>query len=351
MAGKPKHILFFLFVTTTYLFSETCAFLPSCTSTSTSKINSRVILRNADAKGATAAPLDSPVAENNSKETPQQLSSSSSSETTDYETYVNLLQDAINDVNDSTKAAATLLSKLTEMRENGESSEELLNTLLLEGPDKRLPIWSRVWPAKYSRRARLATLRRTLNQISPPLSSKDQQESIENKLQRRRRALVALLRSLSEINDESTDDNDNSTKSTRTPAIVLLERKAKQSSKAGSDSLISRRPDGLETPDYEVLATGSDLFPNNKKLASTTSIEIRRYKPYSVCSVSMNKPRPQDSSKTDAKLGAPELKGASAFGALAGYLFGKNDQSTAMKMTTPVFTTTTIRRRKSINSQ
>ena len=46
-----------------------------------------------------------------------------------------------------------------------------------------------------------------------------------------------------------------------------------------------------------------------------------------------------ESSKTDQKLGAPELKGASSFGALAGYLFGKNDQSTAMKMTTPVFTT------------
>lgn len=69
------------------------------------------------------------------------------------------------------------------------------------------------------------------------------------------------------------------------------------------------------------------------------NVEIRLYKPYSVCSVAMNKSRPTESSKTDQKLGAPELSGASSFGALAGYLFGKNDQSTAMKMTTPVFTT------------
>jgi hypothetical protein len=52
----------------------------------------------------------------------------------------------------------------------------------------------------------------------------------------------------------------------------------------------------------------------------------------------MNKARPEDSSKTDAKLQMPEMSGASSFGALAGYLFGKNDKSTAMKMTTPVFT-------------
>ena len=45
-----------------------------------------------------------------------------------------------------------------------------------------------------------------------------------------------------------------------------------------------------------------------------------------------------ESTKTDAKVQAPELSGASSFGALAGYLFGKNDKSTAMKMTTPVLT-------------
>jgi hypothetical protein len=69
-----------------------------------------------------------------------------------------------------------------------------------------------------------------------------------------------------------------------------------------------------------------------------TKFEIRRYKPYSVCSVNMGKPRPKDSIKTDEKIGSPELGGASSFGALAGYLFGKNDKSLAMKMTTPVQT-------------
>jgi len=43
--------------------------------------------------------------------------------------------------------------------------------------------------------------------------------------------------------------------------------------------------------------------------------------------------------KTDAKVSMPQLSGASSFGALAGYLFGKNSEETAMKMTTPVLTT------------
>ena len=51
----------------------------------------------------------------------------------------------------------------------------------------------------------------------------------------------------------------------------------------------------------------------------------------------MSKPR-EDPSKTDAEIANPQLKGASGFGALAGYLFGKNEHATAMKMTTPVFT-------------
>merc|ERR1712183_479775 len=77
-------------------------------------------------------------------------------------------------------------------------------------------------------------------------------------------------------------------------------------------------------------------------------IEIRRYEPYSVCTVSMSSDKKRKKKKkssttttTDRKLGAPELSGASAFGSLAGYLFGKNEQSTVMKMTTPVQTSMT----------
>jgi hypothetical protein len=89
--------------------------------------------------------------------------------------------------------------------------------------------------------------------------------------------------------------------------------------------MANRLPEGLETPEYTVVA-------------NRAGYEVRNYKPFSVCSVAMNKPRPSDISKTDAKTN-PQLAGASSFGALAGYLFGKNKESTAMKMTTPVLKT------------
>jgi hypothetical protein len=113
------------------------------------------------------------------------------------------------------------------------------------------------------------------------------------------------------------------------PAIVSLERKAIQASKEDAESLRGRLPEGLETPNYEIIANRD---------SGRRHVEIRHYEPYSVCAVAMNKPRPAESIKTDAKLQMPEMSGASSFGALAGYLFGKNDKSTAMKMTTPVFT-------------
>ncbi len=247
--------------------------------------------------------------------------------------YADVLQDAIH--LNSTEASSVLLSKIVEMRQNSEytkeDQEEFLDRLLALGPDSRLPIWTTIRPlTKFSRRARMRSLRRTLDQITPDVDRKN--DSIESQLQRRRRALVSLLNSLSSeaINQEVCDEK----KSRRRSAIVVLEKRAIQASKDSSSDMTSRRPEGLETPEYELIETGkdsNDRFGNN--------IEIRSYKPYSVCSVSMVKSRPSESSKTDQKVRAPELSGASSFGALAGYLFGKNDQSTAMKMTTPVFTT------------
>mmetsp|Transcript_4632 Transcript_4632/g.10143 ORF Transcript_4632/g.10143 Transcript_4632/m.10143 type:complete len:455 (+) Transcript_4632:317-1681(+) len=244
--------------------------------------------------------------------------------------YFGVLQDAVH--LNSTAAASALLSKITEMRQSSENTieeqESFLNTLLALGPDARLPIWTKIRPlARFSRRARMRILRRTLDRITPPAADTDKEsDTVKSQLQRRRRALVSLLRSLS---DEGAARNNNS----RCPAIVALETKAIEASKDSATDLTSRRPEGLETPDYDLVESGRDATNRMAK-----NVEIRRYKPYSVCAVSMAKPRPSDSAKTDQKLGAPELKGASSFGALAGYLFGKNDKSTAMKMTTPVFT-------------
>lgn len=223
-------------------------------------------------------------------------------------------------------AAMQLLSKISIMRESG-TSEEYLDALLVNGPDSSLPFWTRSKRlARFSRRARMASFRRTLDRTTPPVSDNESTTNVdddkEQQVKRRRRALVALLRNLAnEANIDST--------TLKEPLIVRIERRSLQAEKDDATNLRKRLPEGLETPDYEIIASA---------IAGGKNVEIRKYKPYSVCAVSMNKPRPEDSSKTDAKVQMPEMSGASSFGALAGYLFGKNDQSTAMKMTTPVFT-------------
>jgi 23S rRNA maturation mini-RNase III len=149
--------------------------------------------------------------------------------------------------------------------------------------------------------------------------SSDETESIgddaDADLRRMRRSFVVLLRALAE---------DDVSKKSGT-AITQLEKQARRevNAKFQTNDMANRVPEGLETPTYSVLA-------------SRSGYEIRLYEPFTVCSVAMNKSRPAESSKTDAKISNPQLKGASAFGALAGYLFGKNSESTAMKMTTPV---------------
>jgi hypothetical protein len=131
--------------------------------------------------------------------------------------------------------------------------------------------------------------------------------------------LVALLQSLASLEVSSS--------SSRPAAIVALEQKARRASQeTKADTLRQRLPP--ETPSYTVVATPGP------------ALEIRIYQPYAVCAVSMTQPT---NVATDAKLQMPQLTtttGASSFGALAGYLFGKNDQATAMKMMTPVLTTT-----------
>lgn len=148
---------------------------------------------------------------------------------------------------------------------------------------------------------------------------------------RKRRSLFVLLRALASNGEEDERKGDGSPGKidgkSRVPPIVQLEKAARREAKSSVnvEDIETRLPQGLETPAYDVL-----------KRTKKTGYEIRRYQPFSVCSVSMSKPRPQEKSETDAKISSPQLAGASAFGALAGYLFGKNVESTAMKMTTPV---------------
>jgi len=224
----------------------------------------------------------------------------------------------------NTTAASILLNTINQMREDGKSREEInvyLESLLLSGPDNdsSRTFWTRSKRmARFSKRARMASLRRTLDITTPPPSSESSEENSDaDRSQRRCRAFLTVLRSLA-------DDEFKNSEST-VPLIVSLEKKALLSLKDDTN-LRKRLPEGLETPDYDLITKKGN------------NVEFRHYKPYSVCAVTMNKPRPIGSEKTDAKIVNKEMSGASSFGALAGYLFGKNEQKSPMKMTTPVFT-------------
>lgn len=228
-------------------------------------------------------------------------------------------------------AAASLLEELKELRSSSDSdATETFLTNLLNEFDAKTPWWSRL-PAmtRLSKRARRASLRRVLDLSTPSASETESLGSDEDaEKRRRRRSFVIILRSLANLYDGEDGDEagiQSVNASKNIPAIVALERAAKREARSNvqSGDMVNRLPKGLETPKYDVLAERKQY-------------EVRRYDPFSVCSVVMSKPRPADNTETDAQISNPQLSGASSFGALAGYLFGKNQQETAMKMTTPV---------------
>ena len=212
----------------------------------------------------------------------------------------------------SKASAEELLNDLSTMPRDSEDRSVYLDELLEEGPDRSdLPVWSKIrLMTRFSQRARWMSLRRTLDASTPPPNPEDAAtDTPEDERRRRRRALVSILRAVAESGD----------------TVSRLEKKARSSEKtmSGTD-MIKRRPSDLETPNYKVVSQKS-------------TYEIRQYDPFSVCSVSMSKPRPMSSATTDASIADPQQSSARAFGALAGYLFGKNKQESAMKMTMPVF--------------
>jgi len=73
--------------------------------------------------------------------------------------------------------------------------------------------------------------------------------------------------------------------------------------------MLKRTPEGLETPAYKVVAEKGIW-------------EVRQYDEFSVCSFEMGE--------------SPEKAGFGAFNSLAGYIFGTNQESVKMQMTTPV---------------
>ena len=224
-----------------------------------------------------------------------------------------------------TEAASTVLDKIGTMRQEGaqEDMTNLLNTILGLTDAEKMPFWTKFRiTSKLSKRSRLVSLHRVLN-ISTPAPSSDGEDTEEAKQDRRRRAVVVALRSI--VNASDNEEEEQST--SKGLSISRIEKLARKDLKqnVSSEDMKSRIPEGLETPKYDVIA-------------KRPTFEIREYESFSVCSVPMMKSRP-DAATTDRKVSQPQLAGASSFGALAGYLFGKNEEQKAMKMTTPVLTT------------
>ena len=218
-------------------------------------------------------------------------------------------------------AAISAVAMLMEVRGTDKMDEYLRDML----PPERFPFWARLPLARCSRRARQFRLRRLLD-ISTPSAEKDDETSkqflndVENdkesKNRRARRALFILLRNMSENRDGFTGISD----------MLAMAKRDSKDANFSSEEMLKRTPD-LETPKYEVLSSKKGGF------------EIRRYEQFAVCSVVMNELKKSGSdNESTEKLSNPQLSGANFFGVLAGYLFGKNQEGEAMKMTTPVIT-------------
>ena len=211
-----------------------------------------------------------------------------------------------------TTSATQLVNVLVANRET-ESYNHYLDCML---DDSRQPLWTSLPLAKFSRRARQRRLFDLLDMTTPmDTEGGAAEEDGDSQLKRRRRALFILLRNISTSSDYE--------------GVSKLLKVAKRDAKANmsQDEMLRRTPD-LETPTYEVLSRGKD------------GLEIRQYLRFSVASVKMGELKSTGSDQESIqKISNPQLAGASSFGALAGYLFGKNQDETAMAMTTPVFST------------
>lgn len=220
------------------------------------------------------------------------------------------------------ESAQLLLSKIGEFRQNKdeEGFDTILNNLLESiesSPTKPLPWWTKYrTTAKFSKRARKASLDRVieLSSLTEEIENKDDVLSNQS---RRRRSLLLLLRSLANSDSEDKNSSPKRISISKLEKIAIKEAKKRMT----PEDILGRVPEGLESPTYKVI----------KSDYSTPSFyEIRQYDPFSTCTVEMSTAKPSSSS-TPAAAG-------SAFNSLAGYLFGKNQSSQKMSMTTPVFT-------------
>ena len=242
-----------------------------------------------------------------------------------------LLDDALK--YNSKNSSSTLVTNLMNLRQQSDpvAAESYLDEILsiVDSSTNTMTLIPR-FSTRLSQTARLRFMSKVLDLSTP---SADEGESASNNAsaddevaagRRRRRALAVLLRTMA---NESS-----SSKMKGTTIIRRIQKMAQLDAKQATllDDMTNRLPSGLETPKYDVVTRRKAGY------------EIRNYEPYSVCTVEMKSSMKANDEKrktTDAKVSMPQLSGASSFGALAGYLFGKNKKEEAMKMTTPVLTT------------
>jgi hypothetical protein len=214
-----------------------------------------------------------------------------------------------------TTITTNVVTMLTKLR-GTEKMDEYLKEMLPSS--KNLSWWTRLPLTRFSRRARQRRLLDLLELSTPTPTSESgttvENDTDENKDRRTRRSLFILLQNMA-----------NNPESGNISSMLTLAKKDAKVGTLSAEEMLKRTPQGLETPKYQVLST--------KK-----GFEVRQYEKFSVCSVTMNEIKSSGSDNDSAaKLTNPQLSGASSFGALAGYLFGKNVENKAMKMTTPVF--------------
>jgi len=143
---------------------------------------------------------------------------------------------------------------------------------------------------------------------------------------------LLILRNLAD-----SDDNENNEKKQQqqkqppsSPSIRTLEKIAIREARntLSPQDILERIPKGLETPTYTVLSSHS----------KNPFFEIRQYDPFSTCTLTMDMTLSSSTPSVSSPNKVSSSPSGSAFNQLAGYLFGKNQSSEKMKMTSPVFT-------------
>jgi hypothetical protein len=193
---------------------------------------------------------------------------------------------------------------------------------LIEASPAPAGLFSRRWPVRLpSRRAALGGFKRLMARMEGVEPGSGQRFQ-DGEQPRRRRFLLTLLRQAATNGGVHRVESDARRRERRAVPTMA--------------EMLERTPE-IETPAYEVLAS-----------REAAGWEVRRYDQFAVVSTASARAVEQDG----RKLSTPTMGGAGAFQALAGYLFGGNQEGQRLAMTTPVISASNaagVRRLESSN--